>query len=350
MEQERLSAGTPPAAPKTKRRWLGTVIAVLLVAALGALAWYLTHKPAAGAAAARRRGRPAAARAAPRRRRRRRRRRAPPRSASPRRRTPTSRSTSTRSAPSRRRPRSRCAPQVSGVLTQVLVHGRPDGQEGPGARDHRSAPVRARAACRRRARCMRDEAQLDAAKRARSQRYQTLLQQDSIARQDVDTQAALVKQLEGTVADRPGQRRHRRLNLGCTRIVAPVSRPRRPAPGRHRQLHRSPGDANGVAVDHRSSRRSTSSSRSRRTACPQIQARIAAGADAGRHRAATARAPRMLDTGTLLDARQPGRHADRHGARPRRASPTPQTQLFPSQFVNVRLLLRHASRTPSSCR
>ena len=34
MEQERLSAGTPPAAPKTKRRWLGTVIAVLLVAGL----------------------------------------------------------------------------------------------------------------------------------------------------------------------------------------------------------------------------------------------------------------------------------------------------------------------------
>ena len=50
MEQERLSAGNPPATPKTKRRWLGTVIAVLLVAGLGALAWHLTHKPATGGA------------------------------------------------------------------------------------------------------------------------------------------------------------------------------------------------------------------------------------------------------------------------------------------------------------
>ncbi len=52
MEQERLSAGNPPATPKTKRRWLGTVIAVLLVAGLGALAWHLTHKPATGGAGA----------------------------------------------------------------------------------------------------------------------------------------------------------------------------------------------------------------------------------------------------------------------------------------------------------
>ncbi len=50
MEQQRLDAGTPPAAPKKKRRWLGTVIAVVLVAGLGALAWQLTHKPAAGRA------------------------------------------------------------------------------------------------------------------------------------------------------------------------------------------------------------------------------------------------------------------------------------------------------------
>ena len=40
----------------------------------------------------------------------------------------------------------------------------------------------------------RDEAQLENA-RLTLKRYQTLLGQDSIARQDVDTQAALVKQL-----------------------------------------------------------------------------------------------------------------------------------------------------------
>ena len=41
----------------------------------------------------------------------------------------------------------------------------------------------------------RDEAQLENA-RLTLQRYRTLLSQDSIARQDVDTQAALVRQLE----------------------------------------------------------------------------------------------------------------------------------------------------------
>ena len=44
----------------------------------------------------------------------------------------------------------------------------------------------------------RDEAQLESARLTLS-RYRTLLEQDSIARQEVDTQAALVKQLEGTV-------------------------------------------------------------------------------------------------------------------------------------------------------
>ena len=44
----------------------------------------------------------------------------------------------------------------------------------------------------------RDEAQLENARLLLS-RYQTLLAQDSIARQEVDTQAALVKQLQATV-------------------------------------------------------------------------------------------------------------------------------------------------------
>ena len=44
----------------------------------------------------------------------------------------------------------------------------------------------------------RNEAQLESAK-VTLERYRTLLTQDSIARQEVDTQAALVKQLEGTI-------------------------------------------------------------------------------------------------------------------------------------------------------
>ena len=68
----------------------------------------------------------------------------------------------------------------------------------------------------------RDEAQLDSAK-VTLRRYKTLLDQDSIARQDVDTQAALVKQLEGTVVIDKASEGTARLNLGFTRVVAPVS-------------------------------------------------------------------------------------------------------------------------------
>jgi multidrug efflux system membrane fusion protein len=52
---------------------------------------------------------------------------------------------------------------------------------------------------------------------------QTLLQQDSIARQEVDTQAALVQAARRLGGDRPRQRGPARLNLSYTRIVAPIS-------------------------------------------------------------------------------------------------------------------------------
>ena len=68
----------------------------------------------------------------------------------------------------------------------------------------------------------RDEAQLENA-RLTLKRYQTLLGQDSIARQDVDTQAALVKQLEGTVLTDRAAEGTARLNLGYTKVVSPIS-------------------------------------------------------------------------------------------------------------------------------
>jgi multidrug efflux system membrane fusion protein len=68
----------------------------------------------------------------------------------------------------------------------------------------------------------RDEAQLDSA-RVTLQRFKTLLEQDSIARQEVDSQAALVKQLEGTVTIDKAAEGTARLNLGYTRVLAPVS-------------------------------------------------------------------------------------------------------------------------------
>src|SRR5450830_1883071 len=68
----------------------------------------------------------------------------------------------------------------------------------------------------------RNEAQLENA-RLTLKRYQTLLGQDSIARQDVDTQAALVKQLEGTVMTDRAAEGTARLNLGYTKVVSPIS-------------------------------------------------------------------------------------------------------------------------------
>ncbi|HEY5801505.1 MAG TPA: efflux RND transporter periplasmic adaptor subunit, partial [Burkholderiaceae bacterium] len=68
----------------------------------------------------------------------------------------------------------------------------------------------------------RDQAQLENA-RLTLQRYRTLLGQDSIARQEVDTQAALVKQLEGTIITDRASEGTARINLGYTRIVAPIS-------------------------------------------------------------------------------------------------------------------------------
>jgi multidrug efflux system membrane fusion protein len=67
----------------------------------------------------------------------------------------------------------------------------------------------------------RDEASLDTA-RITLKRYSVLLEQDSVARQDYDTQASLVKQLEGTVLTDRASEGTAKLNLEYTRITSPV--------------------------------------------------------------------------------------------------------------------------------
>lgn len=53
-------------------------------------------------------------------------------------------------------------------------------------------------------------------------RYRTLLQQDSIASQQIDTQEALVRQYEGTVKADQGQVDSAKLQLAYSRITAPI--------------------------------------------------------------------------------------------------------------------------------
>ena len=67
----------------------------------------------------------------------------------------------------------------------------------------------------------RDEAQLVNA-RIDLERYRTLLAQDSIAKQQVDTQEALVRQYQGTVEADRGVVANAKLQLSYTKIVAPI--------------------------------------------------------------------------------------------------------------------------------
>ena len=55
------------------------------------------------------------------------------------------------------------------------------------------------------------------------ERYQTLLAQDSISKQQVDTQAALVRQYEGTVQSDQGAVDSAKLQLTYARVTAPIS-------------------------------------------------------------------------------------------------------------------------------
>jgi multidrug efflux system membrane fusion protein len=182
---------------------------------------------------------------------------------------------------------------------------------------------------------LRDEAQLEAA-RVTLQRYRTLLEQDSIARQDVDTQAALVKQLEGTVTIDRANEGTARLSLGYARIVAPVA-------GRvglrtiDAGNYIAAGDATGVAVITQVAPIDVAFSVPQ-DRVPEIQARLKTGAQlpvGAWDRART----RQLDAGTFstLDnqvdtttgtVKAKARFANADGT------------LFPNQFVNVRLLLR----------
>ncbi len=68
----------------------------------------------------------------------------------------------------------------------------------------------------------RDQAQLANAK-VDLERYQTLFKEDSVAKQQLDSQAALVRQYQGTIVSDQGQVDAAQVNLAYTKILAPVS-------------------------------------------------------------------------------------------------------------------------------
>ncbi|MEO6015714.1 MAG: efflux RND transporter periplasmic adaptor subunit, partial [Polaromonas sp.] len=180
---------------------------------------------------------------------------------------------------------------------------------------------------------LRDEAQLDSA-RVTLQRYKTLLDQDSIARQDVDTQAALVKQLEATVVIDKANEGVARLNLGYTRVVAPVS-------GRVglRVVDVgnvvSTGDANGVALITQVSPIDVvfSIPQDRVSELPQTPGSNMKATALDRTRAT------VLDTGVFASLdNQVDTTTGTVKAKARFANS--QLALFPNQFVNVQLLVR----------
>ncbi len=109
--------------------------------------------------------------------------------------------------------------QVNGMLTWVAPEGT-DVRAGAVLAQIDPAPYRAALTVAEGA-LRRDEAVLAGA-RVNLNRFQALAAQDSIAKQQVDDQAALVKQDEGTVELDRGQVASAQLNLRYCRIVSPI--------------------------------------------------------------------------------------------------------------------------------
>ncbi|WP_429623317.1 efflux RND transporter periplasmic adaptor subunit [Stenotrophomonas sp. AN71] len=111
--------------------------------------------------------------------------------------------------------------QQAGVLGRILFREGQPVQQGQVLAEVDPRPFQA-ALAQARADQLRDQAQLAAAK-VDLARYRTLLAQDSIASQQVDTQAALVRQLQGTVQADAAAVQTAEINLGYTSIRSPVT-------------------------------------------------------------------------------------------------------------------------------
>jgi multidrug efflux system membrane fusion protein len=324
---------TPPKVPATKAprtrrtKLIGGVIAVLAMLALGGLAWYLTHQeaaPAGGPAAGGqgggggRGGRGGLATTVG---------------------VATAEVTDipviidalgTVTASATATVRS----QVSGVLQKINFS---EGQlVKPGqvlaTVDPRSFEM---ALLQARGQRQRDEAQLESA-RVTLARFRTLLEQDSIARQEVDTQAALVKQLEGTVMTDRAAEGMAQLNLSYTQVKAPI--------GGRVGLRTidignlvGSGDTNGIAVITQLSPIDVEFAIPQ-DQVPELQARLRQGASLpstalDRTRTSTLASGRFSALDNQVDVQTGTVRAKARFA-------NDDQRLFPSQFVNLRLQVR----------
>jgi len=321
--------------PKRSRKILGSVIAVAAMAGLGGLAWYLTHQPPSAGGAAGMQGPGGPGPGGP----------GGPGGGGGRRAPATTVGVATAEKADipvtlealgtvTAAATTTVRPQVSGILQSVLFK---EGQMVKAGQvlaqiDPRQFEMSLMQATGNR---QRDEAQLENAKLTLN-RYRTLLGQDSIARQDVDTQAALVKQLEGTVMTDKAAEGTARLNLGYTKVVAPIS-------GRVGLRAVDIGnlvgstDANGIATITQLSPIDVEFSIPQ-DSVPDVAQRVNDGASLPALALDRTRT-NTLDTGKFyaLD-NQIDTQTGTVKAKARFANA--KSNLFPSQFVNVRLELR----------
>ena len=333
---------TQPPPPPKRSRLVGSIVAIVAMIALGALAWYLTHRApegaggpgaqggagarqggTAGGQGARGAGGPGGGRGGP------------------------ATTVGVASAEQVDLPVTLEAlgtvvpaavatvrPQVSGVLQKINF------TEGQVVRagqvlatiDPRSFEIALLQATGQR---QRDEAQLESARLTLS-RYRTLLEQDSIARQEVDTQAALVKQLEGAITTDRAAENQARLNLSYTQVKAPID-------GRVGlrtvdigNLVGS-GDANGIAVITQFSPIDVEFAVPQ-DGVPELQSRIVANATLpavalDRTRTVELAQGRFAALDNQVDV-QTGT------VRAKARFENKDSKLFPSQFVNLRLQVR----------
>ncbi|MBA2936463.1 efflux RND transporter periplasmic adaptor subunit [Sphingomonas sp. CGMCC 1.13654] len=224
-------------------------------------------------------------------------------------------------------------PQVSGTITQILFQEGQKVSRGQALAIIDPRPYKA-ALLQAQGTLVRDRAQLENAKLL-LKRYDILNAQDSIARQDRDTQAATVHQLEGTVMTDQGAVQAAQVNLGFTRIVSPVS-------GRIGLRvvdignYVSSGTTGGIAVVTTLQPIDVEFAIPQQQA-PSIEKRIAQGASIPALALDSTRT-QTLDTGkfsTLNNQVDTTTGTIKGKAR----FPNNGTQLYPSQFVNVRLTI-----------